>query len=274
MQRKIAICPGSFDPVTIGHLDIIRRASKLFDNVIVVVMSNYKKMGNYSFSQAERVEMIIRCTKDMPNVVGQSLETAKTILNNQKLNLEIKQLEENSNTVAENCIIRTEPAVGEKVKTGGTVTLYVSKGPVKAKMPKVQGEDISTALKMLNAAGLVNITYDTYVESEEPKDTVVEQSVTAGDEVPVTTTIVLKLSEGPKPKETKKMVKFGLMEDALEAYPVKITRKDTGDVVFEATMAASKAEIELELSGIGKITYVVSLGGGNSYELEVDFEAE
>lgn len=69
MQRKIAICPGSFDPVTVGHLDIIRRASKLFDNVIVVVMSNYKKMGNYSFSQAERVEMLIRCTKDMPNVV-------------------------------------------------------------------------------------------------------------------------------------------------------------------------------------------------------------
>lgn len=69
MGRKIAVCPGSFDPVTIGHLDIIKRASKLFDSVIVVVMSNYKKMGNYSFSQEERVEMLIRCTKDMPNVV-------------------------------------------------------------------------------------------------------------------------------------------------------------------------------------------------------------
>ena len=210
--------------------------------------------------------------KNMPNVVGQSLETAKTILNNQKLNLEIKELEENSNTVEEKHIIRTEPAVGEEVKTGDTVTLYVSKGPVKAKMPKVAGEDISTALKMLNAAGLVNITYDAYVESEEPKDTVVEQSVAAGEEVPVTTTIILKLSEGPKPKENKKMVKFGLMEDALEPYPVKIVRKDTGDVVFEATMAASKTVIELELSGIGKITYVVTLGGANTYELEVDFE--
>lgn len=72
MARKIAVCPGSFDPVTIGHLDIIRRASKLFDNVIVVVMSNYKKMGNYSFTQEERVDMLIRCTKDMPNVVVDS----------------------------------------------------------------------------------------------------------------------------------------------------------------------------------------------------------
>lgn len=68
MSKKIAVCPGSFDPVTIGHLDIIKRASKLFDRVIVVVMSNYKKMGNYSFSQEERVSMLIRCTEDIPNV--------------------------------------------------------------------------------------------------------------------------------------------------------------------------------------------------------------
>lgn len=68
MSKKIAVCPGSFDPVTIGHLDIIKRASKLFDSVIVVVMSNYKKMGNYSFSQKERVSMLIRCTADIPNV--------------------------------------------------------------------------------------------------------------------------------------------------------------------------------------------------------------
>ena len=40
---RIAVCPGSFDPVTLGHLDIIRRSSKLFDKVIVVVMVNYHK---------------------------------------------------------------------------------------------------------------------------------------------------------------------------------------------------------------------------------------
>ena len=67
------------------------------------------------------------------------------------------------------------------------------------------------------------------------------------------------------------MVRFGLMEDALEAYPVKIVRKDTGEVIFEATIAASKTAIELELTGTGKITYVVTLEG-NSYEQEVDFD--
>lgn len=69
MEEKIAIYPGSFDPVTIGHLDIIKRASKLFDTLVVVVMTNYKKIGNYTFSPEERADMIIRCTKDIPNVV-------------------------------------------------------------------------------------------------------------------------------------------------------------------------------------------------------------
>lgn len=53
---KIAICPGSFDPVTHGHLDIVRRASRLFDRVIVVVMSNAAKSP--LFTQVERMELL------------------------------------------------------------------------------------------------------------------------------------------------------------------------------------------------------------------------
>ena len=60
---KTVICPGSFDPVTMGHLDIIRRSAKMFDKVIVVVMKN-----NYAFTSEERVELLKRCTADMPNV--------------------------------------------------------------------------------------------------------------------------------------------------------------------------------------------------------------
>ncbi len=65
---KIAICPGSFDPITKGHLDIIRRSAKIFDKVIVVVMSNYRKTGSSLFSVEERVGLIERCTSDLPNV--------------------------------------------------------------------------------------------------------------------------------------------------------------------------------------------------------------
>ena len=65
---KTAICPGSFDPITIGHLDIIRRSSKIFDKVIVVVMSNYRKTKTTTFSVEERMDLIKRSVADMPNV--------------------------------------------------------------------------------------------------------------------------------------------------------------------------------------------------------------
>lgn len=64
---RTVICPGSFDPVTNGHLDIIERSSRLFDKVIVVVMKNPSKT-NFCFSPEERAELIRRCTKDIPNV--------------------------------------------------------------------------------------------------------------------------------------------------------------------------------------------------------------
>ena len=68
MGERIAIYPGSFDPVTSGHLDIIRRSSKLFDKIIVVVMTNHRKQGLYTFSVDERVDLIKRCTADLSNV--------------------------------------------------------------------------------------------------------------------------------------------------------------------------------------------------------------
>ena len=63
---KIAICPGSFDPVTKGHVDILERSSKLFDKVIAVVLVNPTKTP--TFTTEERVELIKRVTKHIPNV--------------------------------------------------------------------------------------------------------------------------------------------------------------------------------------------------------------
>ena len=64
---KIAVCPGSFDPVTLGHLDIINRASRLFDKVIVLVSFNPGK-SSASFSVEERMDMIRTVTKHLNNV--------------------------------------------------------------------------------------------------------------------------------------------------------------------------------------------------------------
>ena len=63
---KVAIYPGSFDPITSGHLNIIRRAANIFDKLIVCVMVNAGK--NPMFTQAERVDFIRRVTADIPNV--------------------------------------------------------------------------------------------------------------------------------------------------------------------------------------------------------------
>lgn len=63
---KIAIYPGSFDPITSGHLNIIQRASRIFDKLIVCVMVNSGKRP--MFNQEERVDMIRRVTEDLPNV--------------------------------------------------------------------------------------------------------------------------------------------------------------------------------------------------------------
>jgi pantetheine-phosphate adenylyltransferase len=63
---RIAVCPGSFDPITYGHLDIIRRGAKVFDTVYVSVLNNSSK--NPLFTIEERMNLIKAVTKDLTNV--------------------------------------------------------------------------------------------------------------------------------------------------------------------------------------------------------------
>ncbi len=72
VEQKIAIYPGSFDPVTNGHLDIISRASRIFDKVIVAVLVNSAKKP--AFSLEERVDMLSIATKNIENVEVESFE--------------------------------------------------------------------------------------------------------------------------------------------------------------------------------------------------------
>ncbi|KFZ43612.1 pantetheine-phosphate adenylyltransferase [Anoxybacillus flavithermus] len=71
-MASIAVCPGSFDPVTYGHLDIIRRGAKVFDKVYVVVLNNSSKKP--LFSAEERVQLLKEVTKDLHNVVVDSYQ--------------------------------------------------------------------------------------------------------------------------------------------------------------------------------------------------------
>ncbi|MTA50619.1 MAG: pantetheine-phosphate adenylyltransferase, partial [Actinobacteria bacterium] len=65
-MKRSAVCPGSFDPITNGHLDIIERASALYDEVVVAVMINHSKKS--LFTVEERIELIQDVCKKFPNV--------------------------------------------------------------------------------------------------------------------------------------------------------------------------------------------------------------
>lgn len=69
-MASIAVCPGSFDPVTYGHLDIIRRGAKIFDQVYVAVLKNSSKKP--LFSVEERMELLKEVVKPFPNVTVES----------------------------------------------------------------------------------------------------------------------------------------------------------------------------------------------------------
>ena len=64
---SLAICPGSFDPITLGHLDLISRSAQIFDNVIVCIMFNSNKTKPM-FAISERVEMVKKVVERFPNV--------------------------------------------------------------------------------------------------------------------------------------------------------------------------------------------------------------
>ena len=64
---SVAVCPGSFDPITLGHINVIKRASRMFDRVIVCIMVNAAKK-NQMFTPQERAELARRALADIPNV--------------------------------------------------------------------------------------------------------------------------------------------------------------------------------------------------------------
>ena len=75
IKATVALLPGSYDPITLGHVDVIRRASALFDRVVVAVMTNDMrayvadaKVKTYMFSMDERTDMASLACKELPNV--------------------------------------------------------------------------------------------------------------------------------------------------------------------------------------------------------------
>jgi pantetheine-phosphate adenylyltransferase len=68
LDKSIAVCPGSYDPITNGHLDVIRRAAELYDEVVVAVVRRSVRKSATLFEIEERVSFIERATEDLPGV--------------------------------------------------------------------------------------------------------------------------------------------------------------------------------------------------------------
>jgi pantetheine-phosphate adenylyltransferase len=76
-DNRIAVCPGTFDPVTYGHLDVISRASAMYDTVVVAVVNLPWRKGGTMFSAEERIGFVANATRDLPNI---EIETFSTLV--------------------------------------------------------------------------------------------------------------------------------------------------------------------------------------------------
>jgi pantetheine-phosphate adenylyltransferase len=74
-DNRTAICPGTFDPITHGHLDVIGRASAMFDSVIVGVVNHPWRKGQTLFSAEERVQFVKNATSNLPNIMVEPFST-------------------------------------------------------------------------------------------------------------------------------------------------------------------------------------------------------
>jgi pantetheine-phosphate adenylyltransferase len=77
LDNRTAICPGTFDPVTYGHLDVIGRASAMYDTVVVAVVNLPWRKGNTLFTAEERLRFVRNATSELPNI---SVEAFSTLL--------------------------------------------------------------------------------------------------------------------------------------------------------------------------------------------------
>jgi pantetheine-phosphate adenylyltransferase len=74
-SNRIAVCPGSYDPITNGHMDVISRAAEMFDEVVVAVVDKPPRKGGTVFSTEERIGFVTEATKELPNVRAEPFDT-------------------------------------------------------------------------------------------------------------------------------------------------------------------------------------------------------
>ena len=252
---------------------------------------NQTPSANSQIAKGGQITIVVSMGSDvktgvMADLINTQEADAISYLNGQDLGLQIVPKRENSGTVAEGHVIRTEPAVNETLVAGQTVYLYISTGPdVKmANVPNVKGLDYELARGQLNSRGFFNIDVE-MVESDEEKNTVVDISVTEGDSMDVNTQIILYLSNGKggtidptEPSEPpiydpdllSTVVTIELPKNMTEDYVLSVWQGST--LVEEIEIPVDTISRDVELTGKGKMTFVFKVGEQVIQTETIDFE--
>ena len=217
-------------------------------------------------SQGKKVEF-----GGMPMVVNNTEAEAKKILNEQSLNLNIVVEKAWSDTIPEGIVIETTPTRGERLKTGQTVTLTISGGVERHKMPDFVGMDLSEAKDWLKNNHYKEPIVE-YVGSDQPKDTVVQQSLEKDKEYLITEEITLKLSDGTLVPVTMD-VTLDLRGSALYG-ETQLTIKGAGKTVFSGKVPKGTMTITLpNQTAVGSVKYEIIVNETDGWEETVQFVA-
>ncbi len=201
----------------------------------------------------------------MPDVVGDKLESAQKVLQSQNLELDVVVEEIFDSTVPAGDVIRTEPERNQELKTGQTVTLFVSKGAQLAEIKKLSGLSVDAAVAILKGDGFTNYQIET-VESDKQQDTIIElrsgdKVLTPGDKVDVKAEITLVVSKGPNSTpQVKQNVTINLREYT-ETGDCLITILRDGEEVYKGTVAQGVKTVTIPNQvGSGTVYYEVVVG--------------
>ena len=211
----------------------------------------------------------------MIDVTDQTYQNATKVLLKdliQRYSLKIEMIEEASDSVNQNCVIRTDPEVGAPLKKGDTVTLWVSTGPGETPVPRFVGQDISTVLPQLESTWKLTFGGKTEQESDQAAGIILEQSIPDNTMVEVNTPISFVVSSGPAQQPEEKVGQVTISPELPTDRDTVVLRVDlNGEKVFEKTVECSQGNYPVTLSGsgIGIVTYYWD--GEERNTIEVDF---
>ena len=294
-----------FEDVKDAYPDfVIEEGNRSFSSVYEKgeIISQNPKAGT-SVAQGSTITVVVSLGKEeevettMEDLTTDLTEAdARSFLADMDMDLQVEVEVEYSDTVAAGIVIRTEPAYGETLTRGQTVTLYVSQGPAKVKqeaVPGLIGLKESVAIALLKGTGFTNYRSEP-VDSDKTEGTVVDQSIAADTVTSLDTEIVLYISNGKatepstEPSETTESteatetsdpvitetVTFNLPEGWPRAYYLRITTADGEAVVEDVLIQPDQTSYSLRLTGSGRTEFKLYIDGEYYRSAIWDFSAD